>query len=174
MLRAWLDVSTPALWRAFVDRLLLDASRAGQDAVLIASLNSKDIGIREATVWNFVVRLAQGRPVPAAVLDAALPVESQDPPAGVTWEQFGRELIARQHAGQQTPDRAALVTSEASKHVEDSQALAVIPQALNQSGGLCERSSDTFLNGSLTIAPRHRPPAGRTRHGPCRRSGQAC
>jgi TonB family protein len=128
LLRAWLGAGTPVSWRAFLDRLLIDPSRPGQDTVLIEALNSKDAGIREATVWDLVVRLAQGRPVPAAVLDATVPVVDQDPAATVTWEQFGREVVGRHHASRRTPDRAALVTAEGALHASDSRALAVLPQ----------------------------------------------
>ena len=72
--------------------------------------------------------IAQGRPVPAAVLDAAVPVGGQDPATAVTWEQFGREVVARHHASRRTPDRAALVTAEGPQHVVDSRALAVLQQ----------------------------------------------
>ncbi len=129
LLRAWLGAATPTAWRTFVDQLSLDSPGPGQDTVLIEALKSTDSGIRESTVWSLVVRLAQGRSVPSAMLDAALAADGQSAAgASPTWEQFGREVIARRHANRKTPDRAALLTAEASRHSRDSRALAVIEQ----------------------------------------------
>ncbi len=51
LLRAWLADGTAGVdGGAFLDRLLLDPSKTGQDSVLIEALSAKDSGIREATI----------------------------------------------------------------------------------------------------------------------------
>ena len=132
LLRAWLGASTPTSWRAFLSALPLDSPPPGQVTVVIEALSSMDAGIREATVWNMVVRVAQGRPAPAAVLEAVLSTRGLSVAAAEgaapTWELLGREIIARRHGNKKTPDRAALITAEASHHAMDSRALAVLDE----------------------------------------------
>ena len=127
LLRAWLGATTPKVWGSFLQELSMDGKRPGEDKVLIEALSSQDPAIRENTVWALVIRLAQDQGVPPAVLDAALPAAGQAAVADTaspTWEQFGREVIARRHARKRTPDRAAFLKTEAPTHVRDSRALA--------------------------------------------------
>lgn len=133
LLRAALASSTPSAWRGLIDRIQFGA-RPRQTVVLIEALAVQNPAIREATVWSLATNLAQGRQVPAALLDAATAgagTASAGPDDGApTWEQFGRELLARQHHGQATPDRSVLITAEAARHRANAQELWGMKQLL--------------------------------------------
>jgi TonB family protein len=125
LLRSWLAVSTPARWRSLLERLAATSGNAWRDAVLIEALKASDAGIREATVWHLVARVARSQPVTSAVLGAATEQPAPDTP---TWESFGRELLARRESRSESVGRADLLTSESRKHLSDARAIALMPQ----------------------------------------------
>jgi TonB family protein len=132
LLRAWLDISTPEMWRSVLNDVH-EHARTGQDAVVLEALTSSRSEIREVTVWNFVERLANNRAIAPALVDAAARGATREPTAAnapMTWEQFGREVLAWDRDGRQTPDRSALLTAEAGKHLPDAVALSRIRQIL--------------------------------------------
>jgi len=110
---AWLRVAPEHGWRE-----LLDSEYAGRpdvsgaSALLVRALGSSRPAIRDETVWFLVRALRDKQQIPAAVLDAALDAVPQESSG---WEQFGRELIARQHRKARTPDRTSLLTSAANR-----------------------------------------------------------
>lgn len=132
LLRNWLSVSTAAEWAMSLDAVHRQI-RPGQDAVLIEAMTTASADIREATIWDLVARLARNQPISTAPLDAIAPAATPTPPTddiAVTWEQFGRELIARRHRARTTPDRSAFLAAEASKQTSRAIAVARMTQTL--------------------------------------------
>jgi TonB family protein len=131
LLRAWLEASDERAWGSFLSTLPCEGSPA-QAAVLTDGVKFKDAGKREQTVWMFVVCLARNQTVPAALLDAAMPGTSEAVALtdNVSWEQFGRELIARRRNGTQTPDRSALITAEGTKRILQARGIGPMPELL--------------------------------------------
>ena len=129
LLRSWMAISSRNQWRATLERLASDGGSASRDAVIVDALKTPNAGIREATVWHVVSRVAKGQPVtPAVIATASAPGTPDQPP---TWEMFGRELLARRHADTRTPDRAALLAAQSSTHMGDARAIALLPQLTN-------------------------------------------
>ncbi len=92
---------------------------------------SDDLSIRQETVWAIVERLARGVPVPTVALDAALPVRGSSSPEASTpiaWEHFGRELVARRHRNESTPDRAEFLKTQAPQHRIDARPLSLLKE----------------------------------------------
>ena len=127
LLRAWLTVGTPVSWQSMLSRLSSEAGGAWRDAVLIEALGSKDPAIGDTTAWSLVEWVARNRPVSSAVIDAASRDIPSDASASPTWAALGRELLAR-HAGKKMPDRTALLTAEAAKHMGDARLMAMLQQ----------------------------------------------
>jgi TonB family protein len=88
-------------------------------SALVEALASSDPALRQTLVWAIVEWFAGGADVPRAILDAV----SEERPAAqpVTWELFGRELVARRHRKARTPDRAELVAREAANQIDESE-----------------------------------------------------
>jgi TonB family protein len=131
LLRAWLEASDARAWGLFLSTLPCEGSPA-QTVVLADGVKSKDADKREQTVWMFVVCLVRNQTVPAALLDVAMPgtPETGSPIDNASWEQLGRELIARRRNGTQTPDRSALITAEAAKHILQARGIGPMPELL--------------------------------------------
>ncbi|HOC18817.1 MAG TPA: energy transducer TonB [Vicinamibacterales bacterium] len=112
VLRAWLAARPAAPWIRVLDGV--DLASPGITAAIAHALGVQDEPLREDTVWMLVDRLAEGLVVPGPLLEAAaapLPGAAPADSGTVTWERFGRELVARR-SGVKTPDRAALIKSE--------------------------------------------------------------
>jgi TonB family protein len=150
LLRAWLHLSSADSWETFVGDLYRHA-RPGQDAVIIEALTTATPEIREVTVWSVVERVAKNWAVPQAVLDAIAPETAARNGAEVTaptWEQFGREVIARQHRAARTPDRSAFLTAEASTHETAGIAVARLRQTLDTERAVLKKIlGDRFPKG---------------------------
>ncbi len=129
LLRSWMAISSRNQWRATLERLSSDGGSASREAVIIDALKVPNNGIREATVWHVVSRVARGQPVTSTVIAAATAQVTPDQPP--TWEAFGRELLARRHADTRTADRAALLAAQSSAHMSDARAIAQLPQLTN-------------------------------------------
>jgi TonB family protein len=132
LLRVWLELNDAEGWSSFLSDLQLDGSRA-QNAVLIDALKATDGDIREATVWMLVTNLANDQHVPDVLLDAATQTirEAAASDGNATWEQFGRELIARRRDGKKTADRSALIAAQAPTHTSDARAMASLDRLLD-------------------------------------------
>lgn len=126
VLRAWLAVADPTGWSTVIRHRALELESQPQADVIRESLASTRPDIREATVWMLLFRIGAGQKLPAAILDAAMTDASTSSSAGdLTWETWGRELIARQQ-GRTTPDRAEFVAREAGGHTGHTQRLAAL------------------------------------------------
>ena len=131
LIRAWAPIAPPAGWKSLLD----DVANAAQDVepgVLQEALSSKEPSIREASVWFVVRRLARDLPVPASVLDAAMPGQagssSSDTNTEDGWEAFGRELVARRHRQMQTPDRSNLIHATSLERIDDARVLPLLKE----------------------------------------------
>jgi TonB family protein len=131
LLRVWLGLSNIKEWTALLSDIH-ERARPGQDVVLSEALASAKPDFREATVWDLVERLAQKQTVSTALLDAIAPATAPEgvSDTAVTWEQFGRELIARRHRSRKTPDRSGFLTTDAPQHMADAIAIGLMPQLL--------------------------------------------
>jgi TonB family protein len=130
ILRSYLAVHPSEEWRALLGAASFESPGPDVEAVLLEALASPDADIRETTVWNLVSRLANRSVVSTGVLDAAAAVPPAESTAvdgaPLTWERFGRELIARRRSRKQTPDRSEFLAAEARGHLRDSSALVGI------------------------------------------------
>lgn len=125
LLRAWLRAAPHRAWRGLLERLWSLAAPVDV-TVLREALTSEDPSIRQETVWAVVASLSLELPIAAAALDATLLPEAASTAQNshaVTWEVFGRELVARRHRKASTPDRAGLVKTEAARHHQDASVL---------------------------------------------------
>ncbi len=112
LLRAWLSAGTATTWTGVLNGV--DLASPSVTAAIGPALGVQNERVREDTVWMLVDRLAQGLAVPDSLLAAAAAPLSGATPADagpMTWERFGRELMARR-SGVKTPDRTALIKSE--------------------------------------------------------------
>ncbi len=131
LFRIWLRVASGSSWRTVLDTA--DGEAPDADAgVLVEALRSDDPSIRQETVWAIVVWLARDRPVAAAALDAAVARPEGSSPSDVsppaTWEAFGRELIARRHRKEPTPDRSEFLKTQAPQHRTDARTLSLLKE----------------------------------------------
>jgi TonB family protein len=126
-LRAWLAVATPAAWSSLVADRSFDPAVEGFAVIVAEALRSPIAPIRESTTWMLVNRVADGVKTPTVILDALSATAAQTAGAEVTWEAFGRELLAR-YQGTHTPDRSAFLTAEAGDHSQDAFGLAGVNQ----------------------------------------------
>lgn len=126
LLRAWLAISTPVRWRSLLERLSAASGSASRDTVLIEALNASNPGIREATVWHLLARVGRGQPNTSAVLTAATARLPGDAP--LTWETFGRELLARRQGRTEPAERPDFLAAESRRHIADARAIALLPQ----------------------------------------------
>lgn len=130
-LRGLLGTAASSVWRAALDHLGADLAPA-EAAVIQQALASGNEAIRRTTVWALVARLSKGEPIPAGVLDAALPAEisavTDSVPVG--WEEFGRELVARRHRQVRRPDRSNVIRSEGGSHQSDARLLLRLKETL--------------------------------------------
>jgi TonB family protein len=110
----WMENAPARAWGDLLEIAYAAPARleSAQD-LLAAGLASARSSTREETIWFLVKAGIAKRDVPAALLDAALPVEQG---SGSEWEQFGRELIARRRQNIQTPDRSDLLLREGAAH----------------------------------------------------------
>ena len=130
ILRSWLHVAPAITWRRLLEELDGELSTADV-GVLLEALDTEDSNTRQETVWAIVTRLAAGRPVPTPVIDRALsglattglPTASE-----VTWERFGRELVARKILKVRTPYRLDLIKREAARHEWDARRLKLLDE----------------------------------------------
>jgi TonB family protein len=107
LLRAALKISSDRGWAAFLPRLSTSSGSTADITIQLEALQSPRPKIREETVWYLVGRLTDGVKVAPQLIAAARP----DPSASnLTWEQFGRELIARSVDRSAPIDRADLIT----------------------------------------------------------------
>jgi TonB family protein len=130
LFRVWLRVADGGSWRSVLDTAGGEAPDT-EATVLVEALRSDDPSKRQETVWAIVDRLARRLPVAAAALDAALPLESASPSqagAPIAWENFGRELVARRHRHESTPDRAEFVKMQAPQHRMDARPLSLLKE----------------------------------------------
>ena len=129
VLRTWLRVAPGGPWRKVLDALGADGAKGDDAAVLGEALRSDASLIRQETVWAIVERLARRIPVAAATLEAAMPLEpSSASPAGtpISWERFGRELIARRHRKETALERSEFLKTEAPVHRSDARMLPLL------------------------------------------------
>jgi TonB family protein len=131
LLRAWLRVASAEAWRSVLEALD-NAGLEIEPGVLQAALTAENSSIREETVWAVVSRLARDVPMPAGALDAALPLQaagsgSESNPE-ITWETFGRELVARRRLNVQTPDRAEFLRMAARRRKTDAGVLRLLKE----------------------------------------------
>jgi len=112
LLRAWLAAGTATTWTGVLDGI--DLASPGVTPAIAHALGVQNERIREDAVWMLADRLGRGLAVPDSLLAAAaapLSGATLADPGPLTWERFGRELIARR-SGVKTPDRTALIKSE--------------------------------------------------------------
>jgi hypothetical protein len=94
------------------------------DAALFhAALTSDRTAIREVAVWRIVGWLADGSQVDEDVLQDARPETNVVDANTPTWEQFGREIIARETRGAITPDRSVWLKTAAEAHRDEARVL---------------------------------------------------
>jgi TonB family protein len=156
VLRAWSKASTAAAWSGSLGEIL-EQLRPSYEPILIDALTSQDVEVRTGTVWAIVERLADGGAMPAAVLDTALPTTPQDATAPITWEQFGRELIARVHRATQTPDRSRFLSNEAGRHARDAQTLAPLKQLLESERKALRAALGERFPANVSAGPARKP-----------------
>jgi TonB family protein len=107
-----------------VQNVMSDHAAWPYDATLLrAALTSSRAAIREAAVWRIIAWLADGRQVGEDVLQDARREASVDASRAETWEQFGRDIIARETRGAMTPDRSAWLKTAARAHQDDARLL---------------------------------------------------
>ncbi|MEO7890011.1 MAG: TonB family protein [Vicinamibacterales bacterium] len=91
--------------------LMADVSLAGTDVdVIVKALESANADVREGTVWTLLAWRQGGLKLPDDVERAASQVIAQ--PGNVTWEQYGREVMARLIAKTGTTDWAAWLRAQ--------------------------------------------------------------
>ena len=119
LLAAWLDHAPPSTWSDIARHLTsASAADASELPVLVATLSSPRIEHREPTVWLLLKWISEGQSVPATLLEAGLP----RPGGGeLTWERFGRELLARHVTSVTTDDRSTFLAGEAQAHQIDAR-----------------------------------------------------
>lgn len=105
ILRAWMPHAGAGRWKPVLDAVLLEDSDLQRAApALVEGLSSSQAAIRDDTVWFVVNALGKGLELTEAVVRAAVPTD--ETPATLDWERFGRELIARRLLDASLPDRA--------------------------------------------------------------------
>ena len=171
LFRIWLRVASGRSWREVLETV---GNESEADPIVLAeALRSEDASIRQETVWAMVVRLARGLPVTSSLLDAALPRPegSSSSQAGtpVTWEIFGRELVARRHRKEQTPDRSDFLKTQAPHHRTDARRLSLLKEiSALELRALREALGQRELSTPVESAPSVISPTTRRRQPPMR------
>lgn len=153
LVRAWLEHAPASALRAFVVPSMPPADESPDVAALHDGLSSERADVREAVVWAVIYWMGTDEPVPQRLLHAALPVERDAGSEGMTWEAFGRELVARGVERAPRIDRSAFLADEAKAHERDADALA--------ESDLLSRSERSALRRGLGRRP-ERPVATRS------------
>jgi len=156
LIRAWLRHGPTDGWKAALDTMHLPPVDGHADvSVLREVLLSGDEPRRQSTVWAIVAWISERRTVPHVLLDAALPSAGQ-PSGELTWEGFGREIVARHYRNLRAVNRAAFLSSTSTVHRDDALVLRNV-EALSRA----ERSAvqkalgnpDAWKLGRATSAP---------------------
>jgi TonB family protein len=106
LLRAALSIATDRSWADFLQKLSPRPSAPADVTIQTEALHSTRPKIRETTVWFLLGQLTDGVKIDPHLISAAHPDPST---TDVTWEQFGRELIARSVDRSAPIDRADLI-----------------------------------------------------------------
>jgi TonB family protein len=161
LLAAWLDRASPSTWSDITRHLAVaPTADASEVPVLVATLSSPQVEHREPTVWLLLNWLGRSQNVPAALLQAALP--RSDDGGALTWERFGRELVARHVTSDRTEDRSTFLAREAGTRQLDARAIAALKVLTRQEQAALDRA----LGGPQPARPAGAsPPASTPRVG---------
>jgi TonB family protein len=117
LVRTWMS-RAPEQWAR-----LLDSPRVGGNAsMIVEALRSGHDTVRLRTVWHVLGQHAAGMTLPSPVVTVAMPDRAVSAAERPTWEQFGRELMARVN-GRSTPDRADWLRTVAAEGREELRAV---------------------------------------------------
>jgi TonB family protein len=146
------DITAPAARSALWNPIVL--SYAYDPAFFHAALTSDREPVREAAVWRLVDWLADGAQPDDDVVATALSGPGLVTVGTLTWEQYGREIIARETRGTVAPDRSAWLKTAAAAHPDEARLLGRLPATTD-----AERDA---LRSALGSTFRTSPPVPRT------------
>jgi TonB family protein len=102
ILQAILAAKQPYLFESVIESLR-EAARPVPAAVLMQALQSPEAQYRSAVIWHLFFASTTGDAIPDEVVAAAAkPVATGTAAAGLTWDDYGRELLGRYRGSQPT------------------------------------------------------------------------
>jgi len=124
VLDAWMKSCNKGQWISLLDALYAPALSAGhRDQAIVDALGSDRPDVRSETVWFVIDQMAAGSTIPDVISTAALPLSDREPSS---WEEFGREIVARSRKHGRATNRSDFLLREATAHRTDVTALRML------------------------------------------------